>query len=194
MGVTLGVAVALTMGVAVTVTVTMRVGVLVLVMVALVTTWPGRSELTGEVILDRLERVGLVGSHRYDPAARHALAETLAERACDQDIDGIKRMRACAVPVVHGKFLGEVKTIDLLRLGALLGFEHQEPPCPPRVRGDGAKVLAGDCKFHVSFLLLLMEGCYPMAGANLKGGQKEGGGAQRGCLLPAPAPFAAPRP
>jgi hypothetical protein len=110
--VTLGVGVAM----AVAVAVTMRMGVLVFVMLALVTTWPDRSELTGEVILDRLERVGLVRPHGNDPTARHALAEALAERACDQDIDSIERMRAGAVPVVHGEFLGEVKTIDLPRL------------------------------------------------------------------------------
>lgn len=160
-GVTIGVAVA----VAVTMSMTMRVGVPVLVMLAFVTTWPSRSELTGEIILDRLERLSLVRPHCNDPAARHALAITLAERACDQDIDGIERMRARAVPVVHGEFLGEVKTIDLLRLCALLGFEHQEPPRPPRVRGDGAKVLAGDCNSHVSILLILIERYYLMAGA-----------------------------
>ncbi len=176
--VTLGVGVAMAVAVAVTMSVTMRMGVLVFVMLALVTTWPDRSELTGEVILDRLERVGLVRPHGNDPTARHALAEALAERACDQDIDSIERMRAGAVPVVHGEFLGEVKTIDLLRLGALLGFEHQEPPRPPRVRGDGAKVLAGNCNFHASILLLLIEVLKLKRSANQRLARRQGGGAQ----------------
>lgn len=172
-------------------TMSVLVLVLVLVMMALVTTGCGRIVLAGEVILDCFERLGLVRPHRNDPAGGHALAEALPVRAGNQDIDGIERMRARAVPIVHGELLGEVKTIDLFRLRARFGFEHQEPPRPPGVRGDGAEVLAGDGNSHVSILL---ERCDLMASANLKAGQQKGGGAQRGCLFPAPAPFAAPVP
>ena len=187
----MGVAV-MAIGVALCFGVRVLVLVLVPVLVTLIAAGRGRIVRAGQIVPDRFERVGLVRSYRNDPARGHALTEALAERTRDQDVNGIERMGAAAVPIVHGELLGEVEAIDLLWLRARFGFKHQKPARPPRVRGDGAEVLAGDGNSHVSMLLKskALELSCPCTGAGTEGRPKtKGGEAQRGCLFPAPAPF-----